>query len=53
MMQRRTMKVSGGYEIQERYGEGNWAPICQCDTLDEAKETLKNIRLLENEDRTE
>ena len=49
MIQRRTMKVGDKYEIQERYCDGDWAPVCEFDTLDDVKQFLKNLRVLEGE----
>ena len=48
--ERRTMKRDGKYEIEERVGDGDWQPVCECRTIDEAKEILRNLRLLEEED---
>jgi hypothetical protein len=44
------MKRDDKYEIEERIGDGDWQPVCECLTIDEAKEILRNLRLLEEED---
>lgn len=49
--ERRTMKRDDDrYEIEERIGDGDWQPVCTCRTIDEAKEILKNLKTLEEED---
>lgn len=49
IMERRTMKRNDKYEIEERIGDGDWQPVCECRTIDEAKEILRSLRLLEEE----
>ena len=51
--ERRTMKRGEHYEIEERIGSGSWTPICQCETVEEAKEILKNLRTLDGEEDNE
>lgn len=50
MKERRVMKRGGLYDIEERLGSGNWAPVCECSSINEAKELLKNLKTLEGED---
>lgn len=47
--ERRTMKRDDRYEIEEKIGDGQWAPICECRTIDEAKNILKNLKTLGEE----
>lgn len=48
--ERRTMKRGGKYEIEERIGDGDWQTVCECATINEAKELLKNLKLLDEEE---
>lgn len=47
MRQLRTMKRGDAYEIEERIGDGDWMPIAERDSIEEAKNTLKALRALE------
>lgn len=49
--ERRTMKHGEMYAIEERYGDGDWATVCECATINEAKNLLKSLRTLDGEDR--
>lgn len=49
MKQRRTMLCGDKYEIQERIEDGEWAPICECDSIEQVKDTLKKIKAAEGE----
>ena len=42
------MQRDGHYAIEERIGDGVWDTICECATINEAKEILRNLRALEN-----
>ena len=53
MRERRTMKRGELYEIEEKIGDGLWAPICHCDSIEEAKDILKNLKTLEGEGENE
>ena len=45
----RTMKRDGHFAIEERIGDGSWNAICECVTINEAKEILKSLRALEGD----
>lgn len=47
--QRRTMKHGEVYVIEEKLGDGDWVPVCQCYSTTEAKELLKNLKILDGE----
>jgi hypothetical protein len=49
--ERRTMKRGEKYAIEERYGDGDWSTVCECTTINEAKEILKNLKLLDGEEK--
>lgn len=47
----RTMRYGDIYAIQERIGEtGDWSTVCECSTINEAKDILKTLHTLEGED---
>ena len=47
----RTMRYGNSYAIQEKLGEsGNWTTVCECETTNEAKEILRNLRALEGDE---
>lgn len=52
-MERRTMKRGEKYDIEERIKGGDWQPICECYSIEEAKEILKNLRTLDGEEANE
>lgn len=45
----RVMRRGDIYEIEEMLGDGDWMPIAQCDSIEEAKDTLKTIKTLDSE----
>ena len=49
MTQRRTMRRGNVYEIEEKDSNREWQVVCQCYSISEAKELLKNLRLLDGE----
>lgn len=49
--ERRVMKRGEIYEIEEKYGDGDWATVCECATINEAKNLLKNLRTLDGEEK--
>lgn len=49
--ERRTMKRGEKYVIEERYGDGEWASVCECATINEAKNILKNLDTLDGEEK--
>ena len=51
--ERRTMKKGNVYEIEEKIGDGDFQPVCKCKTISEAKEMLKALRILDDEERDE
>ena len=53
MIQRRTMKRGDVYEIEEKDRSGDWQVVCTCDSIQEAKDFLKNLRLLDEEAKNE
>lgn len=43
----RVMNRKSILEIEEKIGDGDWKPICQCASVDEAKGLLADLRSLE------
>ena len=50
MREQRIMKRGKGYEIEERTGKGSWSSICECKSLEDAKELLETLGTLEGEE---
>lgn len=50
MKERRVMKRGELYDIEEKIGGGDWSPVCECNSINEAKELLKNLKTLEGEE---
>lgn len=48
--ERRTMKRGEKYEIEEKVGYKEWEVVCQCHSIEEAKEILKNLKTLDGEE---
>lgn len=46
----RTMKRGEIYDIEERIGGGKWTPICECHSINEAKDMLKTLKILDKEE---
>lgn len=46
----RVMKRGELYEIEEKIGGANWAVICECATVNEAKGILKSLKTLDGEE---
>ena len=46
--ERRVMKRGELYEIEEKIGDGDWATVCECATINEAKDLLKNLKALDD-----
>ena len=46
----RTMKRGEVYDIEERYGNSKWSPICECHSINEAKDMLKTLKMLDEEE---
>ena len=44
------MKRGGKYEIEEKVNGGDWETVCECCSIEEAKEILKNLRTLDGEE---
>ena len=51
--QRRTMKRGEFYEIEEKDKNRDWQVVCRCSSIDEAKEILKSLRILDAEGKNE
>lgn len=51
MRTRRVMRRKNVFEIEERIGDGNWTPICECSSIEEAKELLRDLKILEGEEK--
>lgn len=51
--ERRTMKRGEKYEIEEKVGYKGWEVVCQCHSIEEAKEILKNLKALDGEEEVE
>lgn len=49
--ERRTMKRGETYEIEEKIADGVWATVCKCATINEAKDLLKNLKALDEENK--
>lgn len=47
----RVMKRGELYEVEEKISGTDWAVICSCATINEAKGILKNLKTLEGEER--
>lgn len=45
--ERRVMKRGELYDIEEKLGDGDWATVCECATINEAKDLLKNLKALD------
>lgn len=46
----RTMRRGEVYDIEEKIGSGKWTPICECNSIHEAKEMLKTLKILDKEE---
>ncbi|MBQ3474461.1 hypothetical protein IJH24_03520 [Candidatus Saccharibacteria bacterium] len=51
--ERRVMKRGEIYEIEEKISDGDWAVVCQCATINEAKQLLKNLKVLDGEEKND
>ena len=49
----RTMKRGESYFIEERFGNGPWESVCECHSIQDAKEMLKTLKLLDKEEKRE
>ena len=48
--ERRVMKRGEMYEIEEKIADGDWQVVCECLTINEAKELIKNLKALDGEE---
>ena len=46
----RTMKRGEHYDIEEKIGSGDWEPICECHSINEAKDMLKTLKTLDEDE---
>lgn len=53
MTERRTMKRGDVYSIEEKNECGDWVSVGECNTIDEAKELLATLKVLNEEDKDE
>jgi hypothetical protein len=47
--ERRTMKRGKMYEIEEKDNNREWQVVCRCETIEEAKALLRNLKVLDAE----
>lgn len=47
--ERRTMKRGKMYEIEEKDNNREWQVVCRCETIEEAKVLLRNLKVLDAE----
>lgn len=51
--ERRVMKRGEVFDIEERIADGDWTTVCECATINDAKSLLKNLRILDEEEKNE